>query len=414
MKTHTKLMLFFLLILLPSFSIGQSISENLKYINDQFSLYNAYETSFRVDKSTKEMICEDKFGILKANWSDIEITASENFIGIYCLNMDSECIRYYDKYGTRNYEKGKGSYTMGLNENDKIISNIDIVLEKFAEIKRIITNKNHTSLGSHNSDVERQINVELNTVNQIFQRSSEYKNVYTIDFSKKTITATTKSCRAIVPVKSGLSVNNYQRNGDYGYGFYFENSDKSILESCTSFEDYTEKTHEYLSNYEDAQTVIHSLKNIINLLQSNSHSTVVGNTSVDELLRYINKQFRNYNAYNTVYDIDISSKQLTWKNDFGANYVKFKNLEVRADYENSWIGIYCLSGDECISQKTTSGDAAYYSKYTMSLNEDGKMISHINEVVSSFSELKAQILNGSKPINNNNFSDNDDPDSPDK
>ena len=83
-------------------------------------------------------------------------------------------------------------------------------------------------------------------------------------------------------------MNNYQRNGDYGYGFYFENSDKSILESCTSFEDYTEKTHEYLSNYEDAQTVIHSLKNIINLLQSNSHSTVVGNTSVDELLRYIN------------------------------------------------------------------------------------------------------------------------------
>lgn len=412
-------MLFFLLILLPSFLIGQSISENLRYINDQFSLYNAYETSFHVDKSTKEMICEDKFGILKANWSDIEITASESFIGIYCLNMGSECIRYYDKDGTRNYEEGKSSYTMGLNENDKIISNVNIVLEKFAEIKRIITSENHISLGSHNLGVERQINVELNTVNQIFQRSSEYKNVYTIDFSKKTITATTKSCRAIVPVKSGLSLNYYQRSGDYGYGFYFENSDKSILESCTSFEDHTEKTHEYLSNYEDAQTVIHSLKNIINLLESNSlgggsDGTMVGNISADELLHYINEQFRNYNAYNTVYGIDVSSKRLTWKNDFGANYVKFKNLEVRADYENSWIGIYCLSGDECISQKTTSGDAAYYSKYTMSLNQDGKMISHINEVVSSFSKLKAQILNGLKPINNNNAPDNDDPDSPDK
>ena len=418
MKTQIRLILF-LLILLPSFSIGQSITENLNYINDQFSLYNDYETSFSVDMKTKELICEDKFGVLKAYSKDVEIRTSGSNVGIYCLSSSSECIRYYDKSGMRKHDENHSDYTMGLRENGEIIPHIKTVLDKFDEIKRMIAAGISSYGNSNNLSVESKINTELNTINEIFQRGSEYKNVYSVDFSKKKITARTKSCQAIVPVKSGLSVNYYKRDGTYGEGFYFENSDKSILETCTNFEDYTDKTYEYLSSYNDAQTVIRSLKNIIDLLENNSvgdnsHSAMVDNSSTDELLRYINEQFSNFNAYNTVYSIDYSSKKLIYENDFGVNYVSFKDLEVRADYENGWIGIYCLSGEECILQKTTSGSTTYYDKYTMSLNQDGKMISHMSEVIRSFAELKTQVLRGAKPTSNNSSSDNDDSDDPDK
>lgn len=399
---------------------SSKLSENLKYINQQFSLYNGYQTSFSVDMKSKEVICEDKFGILKANWSDVEIRAEGNNVGIFCLNENSTCIRSYEKNGERN-ATDQSEYTMGLRENDKMIPHINTVLNKFSEIKSIVLNGGG-SLGtavSNNSDVKIQVEAELRILNQIFQRSSQYQNIYTVDFATKTIIAKTESCKAIVPVKSGLTLNYYKRDGNYGEGFYFENSDKSILESCTNFEDYTEKTYEYVSNYDDVQTVIRSLKKIIDLLKNgvsinNSYGTVTSSGNSADLLRYINGEFSKYNPYNTVYSVDYANKKLIWTNDFGTNTVDFNQVEIRADYGNNWIGIYCLSGNKCIMQITTSGSTTYYDKYTISLVENGKIISHIDEVVKKFADLKQAVVSGSRPTTNNGSSSNDDPDRPDK
>jgi hypothetical protein len=397
---------------------SSKLGKNLKYINEQFSLYNGYETSFSIDMKSKEIICEDKFGILKANWRDVEIRVKDNNIGIFCLNENSACIRSYKKNGERNTSDQK-EYTMGLRENDKIILHINSVLSKFSEIKSIVLNGGGAGVVTTNdTDVKAKVESELRIINQIFQRSSEYKNVYSVDYATKKIIAKTESCKAIVPVKSGLTLNYYKRDSDYGEGFYFENSDKSILESCTSFEDYTEKTYEYVSNYEDVQIVIRSLNKITNLLQNSSTTTTVsyGTTSgnAGDLLRYINEQFSKYNAYNTVYAVDYASKKLMWTNDFGTNTVDFNQVEIRVDYENNWIGVYCLSGNKCIAQVTTSRSTAYYDKYTMSLIENGKMIGHIDEVVKKFAALKQAVVNGSRPTTSNGGASNDDPDSPDK
>lgn len=396
-----------------SSSGNSSIDANLRYINQQFDLYNAYNTTFSIDKNAKELICEDKFGIIKAKWSDIEIKTSSENIGVYCLS-DGKCIRYYDKNGVRKYDEDYNNYTMGLRENEKLIPHINKVLNKFAEIKSAILDGE--SGGSSNSN-KAQIDAELRTINNIFKRSSEYSNTYYIDYTQNAIVSKTENCRAIVPVKSGLSVNYYKRTGDgHTYGFYFENSDKSILESCTSFEDYTEKTYEYLANYEDAQTVIRSLKKIINLLENSSSSYgSSSNTSVDSKLKYINQQFANYNGYNTVWSVNYGKKQLIWKNDFGTNYVDFSDLEIRADYENNWIGVYCLTGDKCILQKGTKGNTLYYDQYTMSLNDDGKMISHMNKVINEFAAIKKAVVGNSTPSKpSGGGGSSDDPDGPDK
>ena len=117
--------------------------------------------------------------------------------------------------------------------------------------------------------------IAVKTVQMFYQNHESLVRLhnYYIDYSQNAIVSKTENCKAIIPVKSGLSLNYYKRDGgNYSYGFYFKNSDKSILESCTSFEDYTEKTYEYVNNYSDAQDVITSLNKIINLLSGSSSS----------------------------------------------------------------------------------------------------------------------------------------------
>ena len=415
MKTYMKSLIASLL-LFPLWGSAQEIPTILKYINQQFEMYNEYETSFDVDLSAKEVICEDRFGILKAKFSDVKFDYSGSNFGIYCLSED-KCIRYYDKDGSRKYNQDYNSYTMGLRLDDDIIPHIDAVISKFSELKTAVLSS--SSSGSGSGSPNAAVEVELRKINAIFQRSSEYKNTYYVDYSQNAIVSKTQNCKAIIPVKSGLRLYYYKRDGGtYSYGFYFENSDKSILESCTSFEDYTEKTYEYVNNYSDAQSIVTSLNKIISILNNSSTSSTPSyssSSSIDTKLRYINQQFADYNKYNTVWSINYNTKQLIWKNDFGTNTVSFKDCEVRADYQNGWIGVYCLNSDsECIVQVTNSGSKDYYKQYTMSLNDnDGTMISHMSKVIGEFAAIKNAVLNGTPSPSTVTGSDEPD-DEPDK
>ena len=76
------------LFLFPISIVGQSIEENLQYINGQFEQFNKYETSFDVNEVAKKITCQDKFGMYSSFLKDIEINSDESGenIGIYCLD----------------------------------------------------------------------------------------------------------------------------------------------------------------------------------------------------------------------------------------------------------------------------------------------------------------------------------------
>ncbi len=400
-------LLFIGLLLFPLLTFGQSISSNLKYINEQFSKYNKYQTSFRIDEYNKEIICEDKFGVLKAKFEDVEIRTKGNNIGIFCINSEDKCIRNYEKDGTLKAEK-YNDYTMGLREDNELIPHINTVLDKFSEIRNeLLGISNNVS----NNSTKIDIAAEISNINAIFRRSSEYTNKWRFDFSQNAIIGETKNCSVFIPLNSGLSITYYEREGKYGNGWYFINEDKSIIESCTNFESNTVKTYEYLNNALDAKKVINSFRVIIengnNSISSNNESEG-NNGSIAEHLIYINKQFDKYNDYDTKFSIDNYKKQLVWSNSFGTNYAYLEDVEVRVDYTNSWIGIYCINGGECIWQKANSGNRSDYKEYTMSLKENDKMINHINKVAQKFEEVKRLTLG-----NSNSNSNSDDSDSPD-
>ena len=50
----------------------------------------------------------------------------------------------------------------------------------------------------------------------------------------------------------------------------------------------------------------------------------------------------------------------------------------------------------------------------MSLNEGGKMISHMSTVINEFAAIKREVLGGSPAKPSNNGGNSDDPDGPDK
>ena len=404
MKRLTRIVLL-ILLMIPFTSNGQSISDNLRYINEQFRQYNNYETSFKIDEYNKEIICEDKFSVLKAKFEDIEVRTEGNNIGIFCLNSSNECIRDYEKDGTLK-NSGHKDYTMGLRENEELIPHINMVLNKFAEIKSAVLGEEVSS----NSMVNTTIETQINNINVIFRYSSEYKNIWRFDYSKNAIIGKTENCEVIVPINSGLSINSYTREETYGNGWYFSNADNSIIEACTSFKNNTKETYEYVYSTADARRVIAAFNEIIKLKRNESGTVAIstyGNENISSNLAYINEQFGKYNAYNTRFKIDNSTKKLIWTHDFGTNYAYLKDIEVRADYKSNWIGIYCINGKKCVWQISNSDSRTEYKDYTMSLKDNGNMIEHMNIVVQKFAEMKQLVLG------NSSSSVNDDSDSPD-
>ena len=372
----------FSLLLLPIISNAQSISSNLQYINNQFSLYNGHSTSFEIDNT--ELVCEDKYRILKANWEDIEIKIIDNNIGIVCLS-EASCIRCYDKKGKREHGKNFQKYRMELHEHNKLIKHINEVVNKFAEIKMLIVNKKH---GKNIINIKSKTETEIKKINSVLKLSSKYKHTYYIDYKKNAIISKTESCEAIIPVKSGLSIHYFQRDsGKYTHGFYFENSDNSILESCSFFENYTESTYEYVSNYTDAQTIILSLKKIINFLEE----PATQRKTINSRLCYINKEFKKYNDSSIVWNIDYDTKQLIWKNDFNTYRIDLSDLKIVINYSDNVICIYCTANNKCVL-KDNSDVVTHYKQYEMTLNDGEKMIPHIKDIVNEFIAIKEEIM----------------------
>ena len=85
---------FFFFCFFPFVISGQTIQENLEFINLQFEKYNNYGTSFEVDEDSNTLTCHDKFGTFIVFFEDVEFKMESNGrnIGIFCLDHLQPCI----------------------------------------------------------------------------------------------------------------------------------------------------------------------------------------------------------------------------------------------------------------------------------------------------------------------------------
>lgn len=365
------------------------INKNLSYINQQFAQYNDYETFFDIDFTTKEIICEDKFGYLRVAATDIEFRVDGNNVGIYCKD-GSTCLQSYQKDGTRS-SSDYDEYTMGLREDGKIISHIDEVMDDFNEIiielgGTVTTTTTNVTTNITTSD-DDDIYTRLARMNQIYAEHNQFKCRWDYNASTKMLTRSSEYCVIYIPINKGVSIEYYERGGGGdAYGYQLTADSEVIREKCTSFDNYTKNTKDFVNDKELAKVVVNDLTAIL------SNTSIADNSSYQADLDYVNRQFAQYNAYNTSFSINTFDKTLVMTNQFGENTLSLSDVEVRIDYSNNWIGLYCKSGTKCITQ-TSSGSTYNYNQYTMSLNKDNRMIDHIETVKNRLNEAIYKALN---------------------
>lgn len=87
----------------------------LDYVNQQFATYNKYNTVFSFNTYTKQIIFKNDFG---TNYADLDkvmarAVADNQWVGIYCIDNDSECISQRNTSGSDYSYK---SYTMSMTD----------------------------------------------------------------------------------------------------------------------------------------------------------------------------------------------------------------------------------------------------------------------------------------------------------
>ena len=160
----TLLLRVFITLFLSSILYSQSISEDLKYINDQFAHYNSYNTSFSVDEATTLLFFYDDFGTYSIYLDNATFSDDKEILEIKCTNGE-KCIYQVKK------ETFEGvywdEYSMGLDGG-----NLTEVLTKLNEIKRIVLGDYSISTNSYDDD--------LKYINNQFSRYNSYNTVFSV------------------------------------------------------------------------------------------------------------------------------------------------------------------------------------------------------------------------------------------
>lgn len=389
-------MLRILLFLFPMSIVGQSIEENLQYINGQFEQFNKYETSFDVNEVTKTITCQDKFGMYSSFLKDIEINSDESGenIGIYCLD-GSKCISSIKKDGREG--SNFSNYMVNLSKEGELIANVEEVIEKFSIIKKSILESDSVFPNSQASTLKYEVELQLQALNAILNANSQDQNNWYFDWDSYWLIEETDSCKVHIPLeKTTIEYSERENVQSFRHGFVFKSEDEDIFKKCSSLESNVNKTHFYLDNQSNAEGAIISLKAIQELVSNGpAHlSPITPNKSIDEQLSYINDQFQKYNKYNTRFFVDLSTQELIWVQDFGETRASLDQIEFKADYENEWFLIFCKNGSEkCISYTSPKGSKINYNDYSMSLKEGEHFIPHIAEIINKFNELANTVSN---------------------
>ena len=146
-----------------------TIAEDLAFVNDQFALYNEYNTTYRIDAKAKTIICTDEFGDKVANAALIEIRLDDyNNLGLYCKD-GSECITGDDM--------DYAEYTMGLTRNVRnTVDRLNAAQKKLLAGKPVAAAPAATTIAA-----------DLEYVNQQFSLYNPYSTTYAVNEIRKTI-----------------------------------------------------------------------------------------------------------------------------------------------------------------------------------------------------------------------------------
>ena len=381
------LRIFFLL--LPIITFGQTIEENLQYVNTQFEQYNDFETSFAVDKLNKKIVCRDKFGTYSASLQDIEIRIDtlKKSIGLFCIDNSTKCISSTQRDGNEGVSLTR--YTMELTQKGKLISNANVVIEKLLSVKKEVIEVEAISLETQNESLEDRVEREIQNINVIFQDHSHYQNDWSFDWENLMLINKSSSCEVRVPIAK-MTIEYFEKDNqqEYRKGFVFKSANDNIYVKCESYENNVSKTHEYVDSLKFAEAVINSIKNIQTIVSKKQVANPALAKTVDQHLYHINEEFKKYNNFNTRFFLDVEKRELVWVQEFGESRAPIDLIDFKANYNQGWLVIFCKEGlSRCVSSTGPKGGKIQNNEYSMSLKEDEKVIDHLDKIINEFRAL---------------------------
>jgi hypothetical protein len=225
-----------------------TIAADLEYINQQFSLYNPYNTSYAVNETRKTIICKDKFNTFTVSAEAIgfNITGEDNdILDLYCIEGD-ECLIGTDE----NYS----SYTMRLDQNAPQV----VLRLKKVKSKLLASTKTRVSKAN-----KATVDAKLKSMNILWANYSSSKIQWKADYNTPALIYNGPSCEVTFPLDGDLEFKAFN-NGTSGYVFGFEaiTSVKEINENCGSYKAMTSRSVEYLNSKSKAEEMIKLLKEL--------------------------------------------------------------------------------------------------------------------------------------------------------
>ncbi len=381
------------LLFIPSFVFGGIIEDNLAFINEQFAKYNKYESEF--DVSGNQLVFKNKFNTAYIPFRDIDfrINYKHNSIDIYCID-GSKCI----EKGNDNWEY----YNVSMIDGSRIAKVIFETLDKCREIRSLIVKKEKKAYyGSSEADLLRYINRQFDLYNQYNSRFEVDNDNGQLVFSNRFGTSKIKFSNIVFKLNtSAKSVEFHCKDGSKCIARYdFDGKEStwnyynvSLVTESDEMADEAYKVKEkcdqlqakYVSEDEGADDY-------------NKDDAYDGDGSVDDLLAYINRQFKNYNKYGSQFKVNKRNQTLIFSNEMStAEPIPFENIGFRLDNKHKSIDIYCIDGSECIYK------GSEWEYYNISLiNSKEEMADVIHTVMEKCRELKSLVLNGGEIVDNN-------------
>ncbi|MFY0673912.1 MAG: hypothetical protein JXQ87_10925 [Bacteroidia bacterium] len=352
------------------------IRENLAYVNAKFSYYNDYDTKFSINTYTGELTCSDNMRQLKAHISRLEfyLDYSSNMFRLRSLSQEEE-IGSYDTYGTRQ-EKAYWSYGMGLNYDDKLISDAPTVVEKLNEIRDMF-------------DIysEDYVETSLSYVNGMFDKYNDFETSYSADKAYKTLTVKDE----YRSYKSYANNTSYEIDENGRFRIYCTDNSTCLMEydSYGARKDADEDNSAYRMGLNFNDTIIVEGVAIAEIM--NSVASIVANgigtktasygTSTDDRLRHINDIFEDHGEYKYIWTVDETYKQLIGKSSYCTLTINLNELDniyyttnsstsypsgLQIHSDSKGIREACGTSDNYIENKYYYLDSESYTRETIS------------------------------------------------
>ncbi|MBI3142667.1 MAG: hypothetical protein HYZ16_07560 [Bacteroidetes bacterium] len=354
------------------------IETGISYVNEVFSIYNAYNTRFAVDQSQKLMAVSDQFGSFKSPSYNTEYRVDVHF-GVYCKS-GSACLSKYDTYGSRETGSDRTDYTMGLRHNDTLINEAYVVARILNNIAQAITSGSGSG-SSYSGSVD--INAKLNYINGEFAKYNSYNARWSVNTSAKTITWTNDfgshtAYLGDVEIK-GHSDKNW-------VGVYCNGGSECIQyvsSSSSSNSTYTEYTMGFAdgsSTPASMDSVISAFSEIKSALLGGSRSSTSAPITIDQKISYINGIFASSSTYKNVWTVNQATKQLIGKTASCEVIINLNELtDVTYQESGGKTGIKFYSKSKGIREKCNSYDnyVEYSHEYLYTASDARNVIGEI-------------------------------------